>query len=89
MTMKDFISALIIRLDRMRYMDQSGLYAMEDVLIDLANKNIQIVFVHLLKQPHYLMENIGIIPDLVPREQIFDHFDQSLIWIKENVKDIY
>ena len=82
-------SALIIRLDKMRYMDQSGLYAMEDILIDLASKNVKIVFVNLMKQPQYLMEKIDIIPDLVPHDQIFENFEQSLDWIKENVEDIY
>lgn len=82
-------SAIIIRLDRMRYVDQSGLYAMEDALRDLAANNIKIVFIHLMDQPRYLFEKIDIIPDLVPEEQIFENFDNCLGWIKENVEDIY
>ncbi len=81
--------AVIIRLDKMRYIDQSGLYAMEDVLNDLAANGIKIVFVHLMEQPRYLLEKIDIIPDLVPEDQIFDNFNESLVWIKNNVKDIY
>jgi SulP family sulfate permease len=82
-------SAVIVRLDRMRYMDQSGLYAMEDVLIDLVKSGKKIVFVHLMKQPRLLLEKIDIIPDLVPVDQIFDDFDEAIVWIKENVKDEY
>lgn len=82
-------SVVIIRLDKMRYIDQSGLYAMEDVLNELAAHDIKIVLVHLMEQPRYLLEKIDIIPDLVPTEQIFDNFENSLIWIKENVKNIY
>lgn len=80
-------SAVIIRMDRMAYMDQSGLYAMEDVIIDLSRRDIKVVLVDVLKQPRYMMERIDIIPDLVPKEQIFETFKQCLVWINENVRD--
>ena len=66
---------VILRLGRMQYMDQSGLYAMEDVLQDLRNKKITVLFVRVLDQPRYMMERIDIIPDLVPNEHIFKSFD--------------
>lgn len=81
----DTAQVVIIRLDRMPYMDQSGLYAMEDMLQDLRKKYIQVVFVGLLKQPRYMMERIDIIPDMVPNEYIFDDFKQCAKWIKDNV----
>jgi len=73
----------------MQYMDQSGLYAMEDVLVDLRKQNINVLFVNLLKQPRYMMERIDIIPDLIPKEHIFKDFDECLKWVKTNVKDQY
>ena len=79
-------TTVVIRLGRMQYMDQSGLYAMEDVLVDLRKDNITVLFVGLLKQPRYLMEVIDIIPDLVPKEYIFTNFKDCLNWIKINVK---
>ncbi len=78
---------VVIRLGRMQYMDQSGLYAMEDVLIDLRSKKINVLFVGLLRQPRYMMERIDIIPDLIPKEHIFTNFRDCLDWIKANVKD--
>ena len=82
-------STVIIRMGRMPYIDQSGLYAMEDVLVDLANKGIKVVLVNPQKQPLYMLERIDIIPDLIPKNQIFDDFTACLKWIKENVKDVY
>jgi SulP family sulfate permease len=79
-------STVIIRLGRMQYMDQSGLYAMEDMLQELGNKNIEVLFVGLLKQPRYMMERIDIIPDLIPQEHLFDNFKDCSKWIKENIK---
>jgi SulP family sulfate permease len=68
-------------------MDQSGLYAMEDMLQDLKIKNVEVLFVNLLKQPRYMMERIDIIPDFIPAEHIFKNFDECVKWIKNNVKD--
>ena len=78
---------VIMRLGRMQYMDQSGLYAMEDMLQDLKKKNIEVLFVNLLQQPRYMMERIDIIPDFIPKEHIFKGFDPCVQWIKENITD--
>lgn len=81
----DTTSIVIIRMGRMAYIDQSGLYAFEDVLIDLVKQDKKILLVETLKQPKYMLERIDIIPDLVPKEHLFTNFKDCLIWIKENI----
>ena len=78
---------VILRLGRMQYMDQSGLYAMEDMLQELKKNNVEVLFVGLLKQPRYMMERIDIIPDFIPNEHIFKDFKSCLQWVKNNIKD--
>lgn len=73
---------VIIRLGRMQYMDQSGLYAMEEVVQGLYARNITVLLTRVLKQPRYMMEKIDIIPDMIPSEHIFDTFDECINWIK-------
>ncbi|MEO9512257.1 MAG: SulP family inorganic anion transporter [Flavobacteriaceae bacterium] len=80
-------SAVIIRMGRMQYMDQSGLYAMEDVLQDLKNRDVHVLLVDILDQPKYMMERIDIIPDLIPKEHIFDDFKSCMAWVEINIKD--
>jgi len=80
-------STIILRMGRVPYMDQSGLYAIEDLINSSSAQGKKILMVELKKQPRYMMERIDIIPDLVSQEQIFDSFKDCLIWIKENVKD--
>ena len=70
----------------MQYIDQTGLYALEDALIDLSNQNKKILLVNVLNQPRALFERIGIIPNLVPEEQIFDTFKDCLKWLEKNVE---
>jgi SulP family sulfate permease len=83
----DTASTVIMRLGRMQYMDQSGLYAMEDMLQDLKTKNVEVLFVDLLNQPRYMMERIDIIPDFIPKEHIFNSFEECTNWVKDNIKD--
>jgi len=82
----DNATIVIIRMGRMPYMDQSGLYVMEEILINLVNEGKTVLFVNTLKQPKYMMERIDIIPDLIPKEHLFSDFNASMVWIKENIK---
>ena len=70
---------VVIRLSRMQYMDQTGLYVMEDTLQDLRVRGVDVIFVGLLKQPRYMMERIDIIPDFIPEERIFKSFKTYLM----------
>ncbi|NAS12482.1 SulP family inorganic anion transporter [Poritiphilus flavus] len=85
----DTAKTVVIRLGRMQYMDQSGLYAMEDVLQELRKNGVTTLLVDVLEQPQYMMERIDIIPDLIPREHIFDNFEDCVRWIKQNVPDLH
>lgn len=80
-------STVVIRLEKMPYMDQSGLYVMEDMLLDLKNKNIEVVFVNLLDQPRYMMERIDIIPDLISEDRIFNNFNECIAWVKNELEN--
>ncbi len=85
----DTASTIVIRMDRMAYMDQSGLYAMEDILVDLTQSGKNVIFVGLMEQPKYMLERIDIIPDLVPEKNLYTTFADCLVWIRANVKDEY
>ncbi|MEM8762339.1 MAG: SulP family inorganic anion transporter [Bacteroidota bacterium] len=85
----DTASVVIIRMGRMQYMDQTGLYAMEDVLQDLKNNDVDILFVEVLEQPRYMMERIDIVPDLIPEEHIFPDFKTCLDWVQHNIPDTH
>ncbi len=83
----DTATTVIIRMGRMQYMDQSGLYAMEDVLVDLVKSGKKVLLVNTIKQPRYMLERIDVIPDLIPTDQLFDNFNDCLAWIKKNIKN--
>ena len=80
----DSASTIVIRMDRMQYMDQTGLYVLEDIIVDLKKQGKNILFVDVLKQPLYMMERIRMIPQLIAKEHIFENFDDCLRWIKKH-----
>lgn len=77
------ICALIIRMDRVPHMDQSGLYAMEDAILYLTRKGVKVLLTGLHTQPSDMLKNVNVIPDLVPTEQIFEEFEDSVNWLKQ------
>jgi SulP family sulfate permease len=81
----DDIRALIIRMDRVPHIDQSGLYAMEDAILDLCRKDVLVLITGLHPQPYDMLRTIDIVPDLLPEEQIFDDFQDSIDWLREEL----
>jgi len=79
----DKATYIIFMMSNMPYMDQSGLYTMEDVLIDMANQGKQILLVSILPQPKSMLNRVDIIPGLIPSELTFDNMTDCLAWIKE------
>lgn len=73
---------VIMRMERVNYMDQSGLYTVEDVAIDLVQKGKKILLINIPEQPQYMLERIDLIPDVIPKEQMFESFESALEWIK-------
>ncbi len=75
----------IVRMEKVPYIDQSGLYAIEEALLYLEKKNIHPLIVDLQNQPMYLLQSIDIVPDLIPEEHLFKNFNDCTDWIKNNV----
>ena len=80
-------SHAIIRMKRVPYIDQSGLFTLEDVLIDMESKNIHPVLVGLKDQPNFMLRRIGIIGDLVPEENVFESFTECVKWITTHIDE--
>lgn len=86
---EDEVSTIVLRMSRVPYIDQSGLYAIEDLVNGMESQGKTVLLVGVKEQPKYMMERIDIIPDLIPSEHIFTSFKECLKWIKANVKDTH
>ncbi|GAB1856447.1 SulP family inorganic anion transporter [Flavobacteriaceae bacterium MHTCC 0001] len=80
------VRAVILRMDRVPYIDQSGLYTLEDIIFDLEAENIEVLLVGLKEQPFDMLQAVDIIPDLVPQEDIFEDIDDAFEYLKGKLK---
>ena len=80
------IKAVIIRMDRVLYIDQSGLYTLEDVIFDLRKQKIEVILIGLKEQPRDMLEGVDIIPDLVPEADLFDNMEDGFAYLKDKFK---
>ena len=80
------VKIVIIRMGKVPYVDQSGLYAMENAVFELKEKGIKVVFTDLQKQPKALFETFELIPGLVPREYCFNSFGDAAEWLEDYLK---
>ena len=78
---------VVVRMEKVPYIDQSGLYTIENAFLDLEKKNIHPLIVDIQKQPLYLLQSIDIVPDLISKEHLFNNFNDCTEWIKNNVKN--
>ncbi len=77
------IEVVVIRMDKVPYVDQSGLYAMEDAVQDLQTAGITVIFTGLHGQPKDLFCSIRLVPALVPDQLCFENFDEALYWVED------
>ena len=83
----DEIAVLVIDMKRVPYIDQSGLYSLESIVLSLEQKGIQVYLLHLQKQPEAMMRNILLIPNVIELETIFDDEELCAESIKTLIKN--
>ncbi len=76
------IKVLIIDMKRVPYIDQSGLYSLEAIILNLEQKGVEVFLLHLQKQPEVMMRNITLIPNLVEDKFIFNDELQCSEYLK-------
>lgn len=65
---------LVLRMDRVALMDQSGAYALQDALVNLKSSGMRIVLVGLPIAPRDILEALHVIPELVSIKDLFADF---------------
>ncbi len=81
------IRVVIFRMTKVPYIDQTGLYAMEEIITALESKGVVVVMTGLRAQPLLMLERINLIPGLIPEQYIFKNFKQCLEWLKDELLD--
>ncbi|MHA7844259.1 MAG: SulP family inorganic anion transporter [Winogradskyella sp.] len=80
------VKALIIRMDRVPYIDQSGLYALENAVLELEQRGIQVLLTAVQEQPKDKLVSIDIVPDLISESHIFKNIGGAFDYLKSHFK---
>jgi sulfate permease, SulP family len=79
---------LVLRMDRVSLMDQSGAYALQDALVNLASSGVRVVLVGLPVAQRDVLEAIHVIPDLVSPNDLFADFPRLKAALPNLLADI-
>jgi SulP family sulfate permease len=80
------VKVLIIRMERVPYIDQSGAYAMEESVIHLHELGVVVVVTGINSQPLDMLKKIDVIPGLITEGCLFKEFEDCELWLKYNLK---
>jgi len=81
------VQAVIIRMERVPFMDQSGMVTLEDVITDWQNRGIAVYITganHLIKESFARVE---LLPDVIGQDRFFDRFKDCVEALKSKVSN--
>ncbi len=81
------VKIVILRMSKVPYIDQSGIYAIEDAVLALQDKNVKVLLVGLQEQPEAMLNNIHLIPNLIPSENLFNNFSDCIIALEQDLNN--
>lgn len=81
------IKYVIIRMEKVPFIDQSGLYAMEEAILTLEQKGVDVLITGLQIQPEDMLRRIRLIPALIGEENIFKTFEEAIRWLVANNRE--
>lgn len=73
---------IIFRMKKVPFIDQSGLYALEEVIKEMQKNGIVVVLTMIQPQPLYLLKKNKMIPDVLPEKYLFDTIEDCAAWLK-------
>jgi len=72
------VDVVILRMKKVPYIDQSGMYAIEDAVMALQEKKILVLITAIQEQPKDMLRQIGVIPGLIAEEHLYKDFMQCV-----------
>jgi len=79
------IKVVIFRMKKVPHIDQTGLYAMEEVIMALEARGIAVLMTGLREQPKLMLKRINLIPGLIPEKYLFPTFAKCIEWLDEEL----
>jgi SulP family sulfate permease len=75
------IKVLIFQMKKISYFDQSGLYALEEAILDLEKHGVLVLMAGLQPQPEQMCRRINLVPGLIPDHLVFPTLADCAGWV--------
>ena len=73
---------VILRMKRVKFMDQSGVYAMETAIKELQDRGVIVLMTIIQPQPKYLLAKMKVLHYVVPEDHTFETFEDCTEYLK-------
>jgi sulfate permease, SulP family len=80
------VSHAVFRMEEVPFIDQTGLYALQETLLTMKEREIKVIMTGLLEQPDRMLRKGGIIPQLVPEKNVCPTFSDAVDCIVDELK---
>jgi sulfate permease, SulP family len=80
------VSHAIFRMEEVPFIDQTGLYALQETLLTMQERGIKVVFTGLLEQPDRMLRRGGIIPQIIPEKNVCPTFSVAVDRIADDLR---
>jgi sulfate permease, SulP family len=78
------IKFVIISMEKVPFIDQTGLYALEEAIRALEQRGVNVLFAGLQQQPEAVLRIIKLVPDMISEEHLFADVKDSINWLASN-----
>lgn len=85
-TVPEDAKIVIIRMRLVSFMDQSGLYAMEEAIKELQGRGVQVLMTIIQPQPMYMLRTHNVIPGVVPEDHTFPDFESCTNYLRNQLE---
>jgi sulfate permease, SulP family len=79
------VKTLVIRFERVPYIDQSGIRALESAIEEYQEGGCEVLLSGLDGQPREMCHKYGLIPNVVSKTQVFDEFSICVRYLKRTL----
>jgi sulfate permease, SulP family len=80
------VSHAIFRMEEVPFVDQTGLYSLQETLLTMKERGIKVVMTGLLEQPDRMLRKGGIIPQIIPEKNVCLTFSAAVDCIVDDLK---
>lgn len=77
------VKLVIIRMRKVDFVDQSGVYALETAINDLHAKDVKVLLTMIQDQPYHMMQNLRMFPGVISKDCTFRTFEACTEYLKQ------